>query len=115
NGYDFAAWKDGLEFEGLDNLDNYDSVTVMNDTCFGPLWDLSTYYEKYELDVSIDFWGMTNHAEVKGHNLYIAEHLQSYFISFKKRLVASSVFKEFWKSIVSHKDVQKVIDEYETQ
>ncbi|WP_238145993.1 rhamnan synthesis F family protein, partial [Streptococcus suis] len=57
----------------------------------------------------------TNHAEVKGHNLYIAEHLQSYFISFKKRLVASSVFKEFWKSIVSHKDVQKVIDEYETQ
>ncbi|HEL1542263.1 TPA: alpha-L-Rha alpha-1,3-L-rhamnosyltransferase [Streptococcus suis] len=114
-GYDFAAWKEGLEFEGLDNLGKYDSVTVMNDTCFGPLWDMESYYQKYENDLNIDFWGMTNHAEVKGHNLYIPEHLQSYFISFKKRLVQSDTFFTFWKSVQSHDDVQKVIDEYETQ
>ncbi|HFI0090763.1 TPA: rhamnan synthesis F family protein [Streptococcus suis] len=114
-GYDFAAWKAGLELEGLDNLEKYDSVTVMNDTCFGPLWDIVGYYEKYENDPEIDFWGMTNHAEVKGHNLYIPEHLQSYFISFKKRLATSNVFRKFWESVVAHTDVQKVIDEYETQ
>ncbi|HEM3578289.1 TPA: alpha-L-Rha alpha-1,3-L-rhamnosyltransferase [Streptococcus suis] len=114
-GYDFAAWKDGLELEGLENLGQYDSVTVMNDTCFGPLWDMEPYYKKYENDSNIDFWGMTNHAEVKGHNLYIPEHLQSYFISFKTRLVCSSVFQNFWHSVVAHTDVQKVIDEYETQ
>ncbi|HEP1794738.1 TPA: alpha-L-Rha alpha-1,3-L-rhamnosyltransferase [Streptococcus suis] len=115
SGYDFAAWHDGMVKEGFDKLSHYDSVTVMNDTCFGPLWNLSSYYEKYELDESIDFWGMTNHAEVKGHNLYIPEHLQSYFISFKKRLVQSDTFQTFWKSVQSHDDVQKVIDEYETQ
>lgn len=114
-GYDFAAWKDGLFLEGFDNLDQYDSVTVMNDTCFGPLWDLEAYYKKYEEDVEVDFWGMTNHAEVKGHNIYIPEHLQSYFISFKKSLVKSEIFKKFWSSVESYTDVQKVIDEYETQ
>ncbi|MFZ2531862.1 MAG: rhamnan synthesis F family protein [Streptococcus suis] len=114
-GYDFAAWKDGLLLEGFDNLDQYDSVTVMNDTCFGPLWDLEAYYKKYEEDVEVDFWGMTNHAEVKGHNIYIPEHLQSYFISFKKSLVKSEIFKKFWSSVESYTDVQKVIDEYETQ
>ncbi|HFU4204681.1 TPA: rhamnan synthesis F family protein [Streptococcus suis] len=114
-GYDFAAWKAGLELEGLENLGQYDSVTVMNDTCFGPLWDMEPYFNQYESDVDIDFWGMTNHAEVKGHNLYIPEHLQSYFISFKNRLVVSDVFKRFWKSVRAYSDVQKVIDEYETQ
>lgn len=114
-GYDFAAWHDGMEVVGFDNLSSYDSVTVMNDTCFGPLWDMEPYYVKYESDDAIDFWGMTNHAEVKGHNLYIPEHLQSYFISFKRRIVESDVFLNFWKAVVSHSDVQKVIDEYETQ
>ncbi|HFU4464661.1 TPA: rhamnan synthesis F family protein [Streptococcus suis] len=114
-GYDFAAWKAGLELEGLENLGQYDSVTVMNDTCFGPLWDMAPYFNQYESDANIDFWGMTNHAEVKGHNLYIPEHLQSYFISFKNRLVVSDVFKNFWQAVRPHTDVQKVIDEYETQ
>ena len=27
-GYDFAAWKDGLFLEGFDNLDQYDSVQL---------------------------------------------------------------------------------------
>ena len=44
----------------------------------------------------------------------IHEHLQSYFISFKKRLVESSVFQKFGKSVESFEDVQKVIDNYET-
>ncbi|MDY4511205.1 rhamnan synthesis F family protein [Streptococcus hyovaginalis] len=114
-GYDFAAWHDGMMLEGFESLKTYDSVTVMNDTCFGPLWDMYPYYERYENDDSVDFWGMTNHAEVKGHNLYIPEHLQSYFISFKKSLVQAPVFKKFWKSVESHADVQKVIDQYETQ
>lgn len=114
-GYDFAAWHDGMALVGFDNLGTYDSVTVMNDTCFGPLWDMADYYDRYESDGQIDFWGMTNHAEVKGHNLYIPEHLQSYFISFKKNLVQSQVFLEFWQSVKSYSDVQKVIDSYETQ
>ena len=114
-GYDFAAWHDGMEFVGFEELKQYDSVTVMNDTCFGPLWDMEPIYIQYELKEEISFWGMTNHQSIKTANLNINEHLQSYFISFKKNLVESSVFQNFWKAVESYEDVQNVIDNYETQ
>ena len=114
-GYDFAAWHDGMAFEGFENLKTYDSVTAMNDTCFGPLWDMAPVYDKYESDEKVDFWGMTNHRAIDAGHIYIDEHLQSYFISFKKSIVISEVFQEFWKSVEAYTDVQKVIDNYETQ
>ena len=80
-GYDFAAWHDGMEFIGFNDVQDYDSVTVMNDTCFGPLWDMEPLYEKYESNNQVDFWGMTNHRGIQAGNFYINEHLQSYFIS----------------------------------
>ena len=66
-------------------MKQYDSVTVMNDTCFGPLWDMAPIYDNYESNPNVDFWGMTNHQGIKAGDIYIHEHLQSYFISFKKR------------------------------
>lgn len=50
---------------GFENISHFDSVTVMNDTCFGPLWDIKDYYSKFELDDSVDFWGLTNNRETK--------------------------------------------------
>ena len=114
-GYDFAAWHDGMAFEGFENLKAYDSVTAMNDTCFGPLWDMAPVYDKYESDEKVDFWGMTNHRAIDAGHIYIDEHLQSYFMSFKKSIVISEVFQEFWKSVEAYTDVQKVIDNYETK
>ncbi|SDQ22277.1 rhamnan synthesis F family protein [Streptococcus equinus] len=114
-GYDFAAWHDGMAFEGFENLKTYDSVTAMNDTCFGPLWDMAPLYDKYESDNNIDFWGMTNHRAIDAGHIYIDEHLQSYFMSFKKSLVDSKVFQNFWQSVEAYTDVQNVIDNYETK
>lgn len=114
-GYDFAAWRDGMDLVGFDDLEGYDSVTLMNDTCFGPLWDMSLYYKKYEEDATVDFWGMTNHQGIRAGNIYIDEHLQSYFISFKRRLIQDAVFRDFWKKVESFSEVQKVIDQYETK
>lgn len=114
-GYDFAAWHDGIDLVGIENLSQYNSVTMMNDTCFGPLWDMGEIYDRYESDNSVDFWGMTNHQQIKTRDLSIPEHLQSYFISFKQAILSADVFKNFWNSVESYTDVQKVIDEYETQ
>lgn len=114
-GYDFAAWHDGMSQVGFENLKDYDSVTVMNDTCFGPLWDMAPLYDKYESDESVDFWGMTNHRAIDAGHIYIDEHLQSYFMSFKKSIIVSEVFQNFWKKVEAYTDVQKVIDNYETK
>ncbi|WP_024782361.1 rhamnan synthesis F family protein [Streptococcus mutans] len=110
-GFDFAAWRDGMNHIGFDNLDSYDIVTVMNDTCFGPLWDVKEHYLSYEKQDEIDFWGLTNNRATK----QFKEHIQSYFITFKKAVIQSEAFHNFWENIQNHADIQRVIDDYETQ
>ena len=110
-GYDFAAWRDGMNHVGFESLALYDSVTLMNDTCFGPLWDVEPIFTKFENRTDIDFWGMTNFRKTK----YFKEHLQSYFLSFSKKVVVSQPFRTFWSSIKNFENVQDVIDNYETQ
>lgn len=110
-GFDFAAWRDGMNHIGFDNLDTYDVITVMNDTCFGPLWDIKDYYLSYEKRDAVDFWGLTNNRATK----QFKEHIQSYFITFKQAVIRSEAFHDFWENIQNHTDVQRVIDDYETQ
>lgn len=110
-GFDFAAWRDGMSSVGFDELKSYDSVTLMNDTCFGPLWDLSDVYKQFEEDADTDFWGMTNFRA----NSQFKEHIQSYYLSFSGKVVKSNVFQDFWKNVQNYTDVQDVIDNYETQ
>ena len=111
SGFDFAAWRDGMKTVGFDQLAHFDSVTLMNDTCFGPLWDLEPIYERFENENEVDFWGMTNYRKNKDFN----EHIQSYYLSFKKQVIESCSFHEFWQGVQDFTNVQDVIDNYETK
>lgn len=117
SGYDFSAWRDGMTHIGFEELKSYDSVTLMNDTCFGPLWDMSPIYDRFETDSTVDFWGITNNRETKKSlsSQGFREHLQSYFLSFKQSAVTHPAFKSFWQTITELTDVQEVIDQYETK
>ena len=110
-GFDFAAWRDGMSSIGFEELKSYDSVTLMNDTCFGPLWDLKDLFERFEQDEAVDFWGMTNFRA----NAQFKEHIQSYYLSFSQRTVQSDAFQNFWTSVQNFTNVQDVIDNYETR
>lgn len=116
-GFDFAAWRDGMTAVGFEELTTYDSVTIMNDTCFGPLWDIKDYYLEYESDDSVDFWGLTNNRATpkSRYTQGFREHIQSYFITFKKSVIVSPEFKNFWENVKNYTNVQDVIDNYETQ
>ena len=110
-GFDFAAWRDGMKYVGFDHLEKYDSVTLMNDTCIGPLWSLEPYFRSFESAIDCDFWGMTNFKKTK----YFQEHVQSYFVSYSQAVVSSKVFQKFWMSIKNFENVRQVIDRYETK
>lgn len=116
-GFDFAAWRDGMLAVGFENLKQYDVITTMNDTCFGPLWDMAPYYHEYEANSEVDFWGLTNNRETKKSRQTsgFREHIQSYFITFKKPVIQSEVFTNFWMTVKNLTDVQEVIRDYETQ
>lgn len=110
-GFDFAAWRDGMNYVGFESLQEYDSITLMNDTCFGPLYDMKEVYDRFESDDAVDFWGMTNFRST----WKFKEHIQSYYLSFSKKVVASSAFQTFWRQVQNFTKVQDVIDHYETQ
>lgn len=110
-GFDFAAWRDGMSHVGFEELKHFDSVTLMNDTCFGPLWDMGEVYNRFESNPEVDFWGMTNFRA----NKQFKEHIQSYYLSFSQRVVQSKAFQDFWIGVQNFTNVQDVIDHYETQ
>ena len=117
-GFDFAAWRDGIEKFGWQKLGDYDNVTLMNDTCFGPVYPLGPIYERME-KTGADFWGITNHATISygmpGTNGPIPRHNQSYLGVFNSNVISSQIFQDFWNGVQDIEDVTKVIQKYETQ
>jgi len=118
SGYDFAAWRDGMLDIGWSQLAEYDSVTIMNDTCFGPVHSFDPVFESME-GSEADFWGIISHRKVPASEsptgVTIHEHLQSFFITFNKNVVESKTFQNFWTGVVEFTSVHDVITHYETQ
>ncbi|KLN54093.1 rhamnan synthesis F family protein [Variovorax paradoxus] len=115
-GFDFYAWKEAVDREGCEKISSYDSVTLMNDTCFGPLFDLEEAHARMSLD-PCDFWGMINHRQgseiIPELGINISEHVQSFFLVFKRTVVQSSSWRLFWASVECEVDVYQVIAKYE--
>lgn len=103
-GFDFHAWKFAMEAVGWDNLAGYEEILITNNTCYGPLYPLSEMFDAMG-SVSCDFWGITAHPAfnrcfIKNNSATrISKHLQSYWIVFRKSVLTSEHFQEFWESI----------------
>lgn len=110
SGFDFAAWRDAMKNLGWSKLEEFDSLTLMNDTCFGPIWDFTPHFLGMEADEQIDFWGLTNFRATKE----CPEHLQSYFLTFKKSILQDQSFFDFWQNVQDYENVQDVINHYES-
>jgi rhamnosyltransferase len=118
SGYDFAAWRDGIKTIGWPQLSKFDSVTLMNDTCFGPVYPMNDVYSKMERG-AVDFWGITNHAAsvdgMPGSNGPIPTHIQSYLTVYSRKVIKSKTFQDFWNNVRDYQTVSEVIRKYETQ
>ncbi|HAP15560.1 MAG TPA: glycosyl transferase, partial [Lactococcus sp.] len=89
-GYDTAAFRQGiLELEKT-VLSQYDELLLVNDTNVGPFMDLEiTFREMAER--KLDFWGISYgepQEDFTGYNKYktIPVHLQSYFLVIEKSM-----------------------------
>jgi rhamnosyltransferase len=117
-GFDFGAWKDAILKESCEKLLRFDNVTLMNDSCFGPIFDLQDIYTNME-QKNIDFWGLTLYKKTKNRmpdsNASIPEHIQSYFMCFNKSVISSKIFFKFWNDLEYLDDINKGISFYETK
>lgn len=105
--YDFGSYKRGYNFikqAGL--LESIEELVFCNDSCYGPVTDLSNLFNKMA-ESNNDFWGILPNDEIR-------YHLQSWFLCFKRQVVLSNVFDNFINSVKKEYSVQDVILNYET-
>lgn len=98
-GYDAGAYKDMLcTILGWDKIYRYDELILMNDSFLGPFYDLGGCFEMMEQQIC-DFWGMTRSpaGEYKDVGYKYNPHVQSYFLTFRRQIIESEVFRDFWE------------------
>ncbi|MBA1419392.1 MAG: glycosyltransferase [Epsilonproteobacteria bacterium] len=101
-GYDFGAWKTGLDYIG-DDINHYESLILCNDSVYGPLFDLEDIFKKMK---TYDLWSMTDNYEIE-------YHLQSYFMVYNKSAYSHDIFKMFWENFKIYEDKQTLIEHNE--
>ena len=87
-GYDFGSWRAGLQ--SLGNLERFDEIIFVNDSVYGPLFDLEPALAEPRI-VAADFWGMVLSEQT-------AAHVQSWFFAARSAVIGSPEFRRFWES-----------------
>lgn len=109
--YDFGSWKRGwkvAESRGLLVADAADELILCNDSCFGPVFPLEESFESMR-GRPCDFWGLTVNDEGG------AEHVQSYFVVFRRRVLDDPSLGEFLSGVRSLTGRGSAIVHYETR
>jgi len=101
-GYDFMSYKIGLKSF---NYTKYDEVLICNDSVYGPLYPMEKLFTSIQSQ-KCDFWGITDNTDM-------GYHIQSYFILFKKSILQSEVFANFWQNIEILHNKDEIIQRYE--
>lgn len=87
-GYDFGSWKAGLETLG--RPDDFDEVVCVNDSVYGPLFDIAGALNSSAIRQA-DYWGMVLSEQE-------SLHVQSWFFAMRSAVLRSSTFSEFWRT-----------------
>lgn len=102
--YDFGSWKRCFEHLAYD-LSGYDELILANDSCYAPITPFEYLFERMQTQ-ECDFWGPTMDATP-------TKWLNSYFLVFRKPVLADDLFISFWRNICALEAKQDVVDLYE--
>ena len=102
-GYDFYSWKVGLE--AYPQYHEHAGLLLANDSVYGPLFDFGDIITRLE-NCDADIVGMT---DSRRYHL----HLQSYFIYYKRPVVLSKEFINFFDHVNAIELKSAVIRKYE--
>ena len=111
-GLDVAAYKQAILTLGWEKLESYDEVICLNDTVMGPVYPFREMFAcKDRKDV--DFWGITAYAGETVDKEQIPTHLQAYWHAYRRSLVSSPAFHEYWETMPLWKDYAEVTRKHE--
>ena len=88
-GYDFGSWTVGLN--SIPGSRQADSVVLANDSVVGPFRGLGSIIKDLE-ETGADAWGLTDTRQY-------FHHLQSYFLGFRRGVLAEPALARFWDGV----------------
>lgn len=117
-GFDAGGFKDVLcRFLGWDEVETYEELILVNDSIYGPFCSMKEIFGQMDKK-DVDFWGLARAEYGACKNNYgkdVPEHIQSYFLVVRKRMLHSSQFREYWEDMPYYGTFSDVFREYEFQ
>lgn len=114
SGFDAGGFKDALcSLIGWEAVLGYDELILANDSMFGPLRPMKEIFE--EMDTrETDFWGLTKNGPYQkaGIDEY-PEHIQTFFLAIRSKLLHSGHFRDYWESMGYFQSFNQTVREYE--
>lgn len=111
-GLDVAAYKQAILTLGWEKLESYDEVICLNDTVMGPVYPFREMFACMDRK-DVDFWGITTYAGETVDKEQIPTHLQAYWHAYRRSLVSSPAFHEYWETMPLWKDYAEVTRKHE--
>lgn len=111
-GLDVAAYKQAILTLGWEKLESYDEVICLNDTVMGPVYPFREMFACMDRK-DADFWGITAYAGETVDKEQIPTHLQAYWHAYRRSLVSSPAFHEYWETMPLWKDYAEVTRKHE--
>ncbi|MGP6171519.1 rhamnan synthesis F family protein [Microbacterium sp. A204] len=117
-GFDVWGYKDALERFGYDRLAAYDELILLNYTFFGPMFPFSEMFDRAD-GWDVDFWGITEHGEVRPHPFaakgILPRHIQSHWIAVRKSMFTSPAFRDYWEGMPMISSYEQSVDMHEAR
>lgn len=98
-GYDFGSW--AVALDRYPELTAADTLVLANDSLVGPFASIAPQLDLLASSTT-DVWGMTETAQ-------FTQHLQSYFIGFRRGVLRRPALAAFWRDVRHYDDKQLVI------
>lgn len=111
-GLDVAAYKQAILTLGWEKLESHDEVICLNDTVMGPVYPFREMFACMDRK-DVDFWGITAYAGETVDKEQIPTHLQAYWHAYRRSLVSSPAFHEYWETMPLWKDYAEVTRKHE--
>jgi len=113
-GYDLGAIKELFTGKLCPIYDkDWDEIVLMNDSVFGPFFDLAPVFQRMEAQ-NLACWSLGRY-EPDGENVryventVVPEHLQSYFLVFRREVAQSASFRKYWDEMPYPEDYEQAV------
>ena len=114
-GFDAGGFKDALcTYIGWDKIKEYDELLLVNDSLFGPFCPITDIFDEMDKR-ECDFWGLSA-CRVRlqmSHTSFAPEHIQSFFLVFRSKLLHAPIFESFWESMPYYSTYTEIVNQYE--